>query len=141
MSLFGSRETPDETAAADSFALSPNYMGEGNCQRFYQRLMTCVRESQELDVLYDCRSRMIDLRECVVRHKQATWLMRETMATMRNEKKFREWIADYDRKMGHPPLLEAVATVRAKLAKEGGVSVLHPTVFQDPDLYIPVQRS
>lgn len=137
MSLYGSRETPDETASADSCAFSPNYMGESNCQRFYQRLMTCVRESQELDVMYDCRSRLLDMRECVVRHKQSTWLMRETMATMRNESKFRQWIKNYDRKTGHPPLLEAVETVRAKLAKEGGVSVLHPTVFKDPDLYIP----
>lgn len=137
MSAYGNRELPDETGAVDSASLSANYIGEGTCQRFYQRLVTCIRESQELDVLYDCRSRLLDLRECMVRHKQATWVMRETMASMRNEKRFREWIANYDREAGHPPLLEAVARVRAKLEKEGGVTVLHPTVFKDPDLYLP----
>ncbi|EPY41491.1 hypothetical protein AGDE_02433 [Angomonas deanei] len=99
--------------------------------------MSCVRESQEMDVLYDCRSRMIDMRECMNRNKQATWALRETMATLRNEHKFRAWIRAYDEEMGHPPLLEAVSTVRRRLDKEGGIDVLNPTVFKDPDLYIP----
>ncbi|CCW64816.1 unnamed protein product [Phytomonas sp. EM1] len=137
MSLYGGRETADGAFGSDISGLSANYMNENNCQRFWQRLMTCVRESQELDVLYDCRSRLLDMRECVVRHKQSTWVLRETMATIKHEKELRKWIREYDEKMGHPPLLEAVSTVRKKLEAEGGVDVLNPTVFKDPDLFIP----
>lgn len=141
MSLFGSRETPDETFAGDLAGHNSNYTNESNCQRFWQRLMTCIRESQELDVLYDCRSRMLDMRECVVRHKQSIWAMRETMATLRNEKAYRKWIAEYDEAFGHPPLLEAVAKVRAKVDAEGGVDILNPTVFKDPDMFIPKRKA
>lgn len=137
MSMFGTRETPDETFAGDLSGHNSNYTNESNCQRFWQRLMTCVRESQELDVLYDCRSRLLDMRECVVRHKQSTWAMRETMATLRNENQYRRWIKEYDEKFGHPPLLEAVAKIRKEVDKEGGVDILNPTVFKDPDLFIP----
>ncbi|EPY28332.1 hypothetical protein STCU_00387 [Strigomonas culicis] len=136
MSLFGARESPDETYASDLIQSAGNYNNESNCQRFYMRLMTCLRESQELDVLYDCRSRMLDMRECVVRHKQSTWAFRESLATLRNENAFRKWIREYDEEMGHPPLLEAVSKVQKKLEKEGGVDVLNPTVFKDPDMYI-----
>ncbi|ESL10392.1 hypothetical protein TRSC58_01877 [Trypanosoma rangeli SC58] len=140
MSMFGAREVPDDTFSSDITNISANYLNENNCQRFWQRLMTCVRESQELDVLYDCRSRMIDLRECVTRHKQTTWVFRETMATLRNEEKFRRWLKDYDESFGHPPLLEAVEKVRSKLEQEGGVGVLNPTVFHDPDVFIPREK-
>lgn len=129
----------DETMGPGLTGISGNYMNESNCQRFWQRLMTCLRESQELDVLYDCRSRLIDMRECVVRHKQSTWVMRETMATLRNEGQFRDWVRRYDEEMGHPPLLEAVQTVQRRVEAEGGVDVLNPTVFKDPDLFIPKQ--
>ncbi|CCW67536.1 unnamed protein product [Phytomonas sp. Hart1] len=137
MSLYGGRETPDDTFASDASGLSSNYMNESNCQRFWQRLMTCVRESQELDVLYDCRSRLLDMRECVVRHKQSTWVLRESLVTVKHKKKLRKWIREYDEKIGHPPLLEAVSTVRKLLQEEGGVDVLNPTVFKDPDMFIP----
>ncbi|EPY33844.1 hypothetical protein STCU_01922 [Strigomonas culicis] len=79
---------------------------------------------------------MLDMRECVVRHKQSTWAFRESLATLRNENAFRKWIREYDEEMGHPPLLEAVSKVQKKLEKEGGVDVLNPTVFKDPDMYI-----
>ncbi|KAF8284067.1 hypothetical protein C3747_148g488c [Trypanosoma cruzi] len=141
MSMFGAREVPDDTFSSDITNISANYLNENNCQRFWQRLMTCVRESQELDVLYDCRSRMIDLRECVTRHKQSTWVFRETMATLRNEEKFRRWLKEYDESFGHPPILEAVEKVRRKLEKEGGVDVLNPTVFHDPDVFIPREKA
>jgi len=137
MSLFGGREGGEEAMVTDITNLSPNYTNESNCQRFWNRLMTCVRESQELDVLYDCRSRMIDMRECSQRHKQGLWVMRETLASMRNEKQFKQWLRDYDEKFGHPPLLEAVEKVRTRVEAEGGVSILHPTVFKDPDVYLP----
>ena len=142
MSLYGARENgADEMLMPGMNGMSGNYLNESNCQRFWNRLMTCVRESQELDVLYDCRSRMIDMRECVVRHKQATWVMRETMATLRHEDEFRKWVRDYDEEMGHPPLLEAVATIRRKVDEAGGVDVLNPSVFKDPELYIPRKKS
>lgn len=127
--------------ATDMGNMGSNYQNESNCQRFYHRLLTCLRESQEVDVMYDCRSRMIDMRECTLRHKQSTWVMRETMATLRNENKFRRWVKEYDEDMGNPPLLEAVAKVRSKLDKEGGIDVLNPTVFKDPDLYIPKENA
>ncbi|RNF01972.1 hypothetical protein TraAM80_06692 [Trypanosoma rangeli] len=79
---------------------------------------------------------MIDLRECVTRHKQTTWVFSETMATLQNEEKLRRWLKDYDESFGHPPLLEAVEKVRSKLEQEGGVRVLNPTVFHDPDVYL-----
>lgn len=137
MSLFGYRELGDQMSQGDMTMLSGNYQNESNCHRFWQRLMTCVRESQELDVLYDCRSRMLDMRECAFKHKQATWIMRETMATLRDEVKLRAWLRDYDEKMGHPPLLEAVSTIRRKVDAEGGIDILNPTVFKDPDVFIP----
>ncbi|KAG8344389.1 hypothetical protein ERJ75_001748800 [Trypanosoma vivax] len=137
MSMFGAREMPDDTFSSDITNTSASYMNENNCQRFWQRLMTCVRESQELDVLYDCRSRLIDMRECATRHKQSTWVFRETMATLRHEQKFRRWLKEYDEAFGHPPLLEAVAKVSERVKAEGGVEVLNPTVFRDPDIYIP----
>ncbi|KPA75583.1 hypothetical protein ABB37_08464 [Leptomonas pyrrhocoris] len=138
MSLYGARENgADEILGPDLTGMGGNYLNESHCQRFWNRLMTCVRESQELDVLYDCRSRMIDLRECIVRHKQSTWVMRETMATLRHEDEFRKWVREYDEEMGHPPLLEAVAKVQKRVDEAGGVDVLNPTVFKDPDLYIP----
>lgn len=50
----------DDSLISDTLWGNFEYTGEGVCQRFYQRLQTCLRESQELDVLYDCRSRFID---------------------------------------------------------------------------------
>ncbi|CUE72947.1 Hypothetical protein, putative [Bodo saltans] len=137
MSLFGGREGSEEAYITDITNLSPNYTNESNCQRFWSRLMMCLRESQELDVLYDCRSRVIDLRECGQRHKQSLWVFRESIASMKHEKEFKKWLHDYDENFGHPPLLEAVRKVKAKVDAEGGVSILHPTVFKDPDVYIP----
>lgn len=139
MSLFGGKESSDDVLITDISNLSSNYTNETNCQRFWNRLMTCVRESQELDVLYDCRSRALDLRECSQRHKQSLWVMRETLASIRHEKAFKGWLKSYDEKFGHPPLLEAVRTVQAKVEAEGGVEILHPTVFKDPDLYFTKQ--
>lgn len=136
--MYGARENgADELMTPGFGGMGASYLNESRCQRFWNRLMTCVRESQELDVLYDCRSRMIDMRECVIRHKQSTWVMRETMATLRNEEQFRKWVREYDEEMGHPPLLEAVANVRKRLDAEGGVDILNPTVFKDPELYVP----
>lgn len=138
MSLYGARETgADEMMAPGMTGMSPNYRNESNCNRFWNRLMTCMRESQELDVLYDCRSRMIDMRECVVRHKQALWVLRETLTSIRHEGEFRQWLRDYDEQMGHRPLLEAVQVVREKVDAEGGVDILNPTVFKDPEMFIP----
>ncbi|KAG5507930.1 hypothetical protein JIQ42_07224 [Leishmania sp. Namibia] len=138
MSLYGARENGgDEMMTPGMTGMSGNYRNESNCHRFWNRLMTCMRESQELDVLYDCRSRLLDMRECVVRHKQATWVMRETMTSIRHESELRKWLRDYDEKMGHPPLLEAVAAVRKQVDAEGGVDIMNPTVFKDPDMYIP----
>lgn len=135
--MFGGREGCEDAFVTDITNLSPNYTNENNCQRFWSRLMTCVRESQELDVLYDCRSRMLDLRECGLRHKQSLWVFRETVASMKHEKEFRQWLKDYDEGFGHPPLLEAVQTVKQKVAKEGGMNILNPTVFKDPDIFLP----
>lgn len=138
MSLFGSRESNDDTMLGDMLSSGgASYLGESNCQRFWMRLMTCLRESQELDVLYDCRSRMLDMRECVVRPKQSTWALRETLLTTRKETALRKWVADYEERMGHPPLLEAVSTIRKKVEAEGGLDILNPTVFKDPDPFIP----
>lgn len=139
MSMFGGRETAEDAYVTDITNLSPNYTNENNCQRFWSRLMTCLRESQELDVLYDCRSRMIDLRECAQRHKQSLWLFRETVASQKHEKEFRQWLKDYDEKFGHPPILEAVQKVKRLVDAEGGVEILSPTVFKEPDVYIPRQ--
>jgi hypothetical protein len=79
---------------------------------------------------------MIDLRECGQRHKQSLWVFRESLASMRHEKEFKQWLKDYDEKFGHPPLLEAVHRVKAKVDAEGGMEILNPTVFKDPDVYI-----
>ena len=91
-------------------------------------------------MLYDCRSRLIDLRECTVRHKQNTWVFRETVASMRNEKKFRQWLTDWDKNFGNPPLLDAVLKTKQVVDRDGGIDILNPTVFKDPDVWIPPPR-
>jgi hypothetical protein len=132
--------TEDETMSIDISSSSANYQGEMICQRPYSRLITCLRESQDVDIMYDCRSRMIDIRECVNRHKQNIWVFRETVATMRNEKKFRKWLADWDKNFGQPPLLEAVLKTKNMVDRDGGMDILNPTVFKDPDIWVPPPR-
>lgn len=136
MSLNGVRETQFDQTQLDITGVSANYTSESNCQRFWMRMITCMRESQHVDVFYDCRSRNADLRECYSRHKQSIWVFRESVASVRNEKKFRQWLRDYDQEFGHPPLLEAVEKVKRKVDAEGGISILHPTHFHDPDLFL-----
>ena len=102
------------------------YLQNEGCVHFYRKLMRCIRESQEADVMYDCRSRQLDLRECTLNHKQRVWLFRETAASMKHEAEFKKWLRAYDEKFGHPPLLEAVQKVRREAEKEGGASYLFP---------------
>lgn len=137
MSLFGQRDTQWDSMQFDITGMNANYTAESNCQRFQMRYLTCLRESQHVDVMYDCRSRQGDFLECVMRHKQSIWVMRESIASMRNEKKFRQWLRNYDEEFGHPPLLEAVDKVRSKVETEGGINILHPTHFQDPTIWLP----
>lgn len=137
MSLFGQRDTQWDTMQFDIAGMNANFTAESNCQRFHMRYLTCLRESQHVDVMYDCRSRQSDFMECVTRQKQSIWVLRESIASMRNEKKFRQWLRDYDEKFGHPPLLEAVEKVREKVDAEGGINILHPTHFQDPMIWLP----
>lgn len=136
MSLFGARESPFATNI-DMMSANANFTAESNCQRHKARMQACFRESQHVDVSYDCRSRILDFNECVSRHKQTIWVMRESIASMRNEKQYRQWLRDFDENFGHPPLLEAVEKVRAKVNAEGGANVLHPTVFRDPVSWLP----
>ena len=140
MSLFGGRECGDDGQDIELNSSSSTYTNENTCQRFYNRFMTCLRESQEIDVLYDCRSRKIDLQECSSKHKQSLWLFRETVVSMRKEKELRAWLAKYDEDFGFPPLLEAARKVQVKVGLEGGVDVLNPTHFKDPDLWIPFRK-
>ncbi len=136
MSLFGSREFNDDVISLDANNLmNPSTDGEGACARFYNRLINCLRESQEVDVLYDCRSRVMDYRECTNRHKQSVWAYRETLAGIRNEEKFKNWVRDYFQEFGNPPLLEAVEKVKRKVDPLGGPTILHPTHFKDPSPY------
>lgn len=133
MSLYGVRELQDDSMSVDSWnVISQSAEGESACARFFSRYMNCMRESQELDVIYDCRSRSLDFRECINRHKQSTWVFRESVVTMRKRDELRAWLQKYDEDFGHPPLLEAVDKVRKKLQSEGGPEALHPTHFKDP---------
>lgn len=136
MSLFGHREFNDDALSLDAYnTMTISSEGESACGRFFQRLMNCMRESQELDVLYDCRSRMLDYRECTNRTKQSVWVLRESVVTMRKQEELKTWLDKYDRDFGHPPLLEAVDKVRKKLQSEGGPEALHPTHFKDPVIW------
>ncbi|EPY38044.1 hypothetical protein AGDE_05888 [Angomonas deanei] len=130
MSLFGGRETVDESFTTDASQISPTTSGENNCQRFWSRLMSCVRESQEMDVLYDCRSRMIDMRECMNRNKQATWALRETMATLRKSTSSVRGFAPTTRRWVTRPSRGGVH-VRRRLDKEV-YRRAQPTVFEGP---------
>lgn len=133
MSLYGIRELADDSLSFDAYnALSISAEGETNCARFWNRMINCLRESQELDVLNDCRTRQLDFRECLNRPKQSIWIFRESVVSMRKREELRAWLAKYDEDFGHPPLLEAVDKVRKLLQAEGGPTVLHPTHFKDP---------
>lgn len=134
--MFGVREMQDDNLSVDVLAsITETPEGESTCSRFWLRMVNCLRESQELDVMYDCRSRMLDFRECTGRVKQSVWVFRESVVTMRNRDKLQAWLDKYDEDFGHPPLLEAVDKVRKKLEVEGGVDMLHPTHFKDPQVY------
>jgi hypothetical protein len=136
MSMFGVRETQEDNFSLDSMStVSQTPEGESICARFWLRMMNCLRESQELDVMFDCRSRMLDFRECTHKSKQGVWVFRESVVSMRNRDKFHSWLEKYDEDFGHPPMLEAVDKVRKKLAVEGGVDILNPTHFKDPMVY------
>lgn len=136
MSMFGVRESFDDNLSLDNMqSVSDTPEGENACSRHWLRMMNCIRESQELDVMFDCRSRMLDFRECTNKSKQSMWVFRESVVSMRNRDKFHEWLQQYDEEFGHPPILEGVDKVRKKLATEGGIEVLHPTHFKDPVVY------
>ena len=136
MAMFGVREVQDDNLSIDAMAsISDTPEGESACARFWLRMMNCLRESQELDVLYVCRSRMVDFRVCTSRTKQSVWVFRESIVTMRNRDKFQNWLDKYDEDFGHPPILEGVDRVRKHLSTEGGVEALHPTHFKDPVVY------
>jgi hypothetical protein len=136
MAWFGVREVQDDNISLDSMAsISMNPEGESACSRHWLRMINCLRESQELDVLFDCRSRLLDFRECSTRSKQSMWVFRESVVSMRNRDKLYNWLERYDEEFGHPPILEAVEKVRRKLATEGGIERLHPTHFKDPETY------
>jgi hypothetical protein len=136
MSVFGTRDAHDEGAGASIFDhLTANVDGETMCGRMKNAYLHCKVESQELDVMYDCRSRYLDLKECEHRTKQTIWLMRENVVTIRNREAFADWSQKYDEDFGAPPLLEAVDKVRQRLTSEGGPEALHPTHFKDPQVY------
>ena len=136
MSFYGMRDYADDGLAQDIFSnTGTNFEGDGQCTRFRQRFYACLRESQEVDVLYDCRSRQMDFFECIYRTKQTIWYMREAIVTMRNRDSQRNWLRKYDEDFGHPPLLEAVDKCRKKLQVEGGPEVMHPTHFKDPEVW------
>eukprot|EP00759_Apiculatamorpha_spiralis_P036553 PhF_6_TR36697/c0_g1_i1/m.54071 len=138
MSIFGNKEFQDDIFSFDHYnLLTPAADGESNCARFWARLMNCVKESQHVDVLYDCRSRWLDFRECSQRTRQSIWVFRESMITMKNRPALRAWLRKYDEEFGYPPLLEAVDRVRKKIQEEGSdpSSLLHPTRFKEPDVW------
>jgi hypothetical protein len=136
MSGFGIREFQDDAMSLDAYStLSQSAEGETSCAKFWNRYSNCLRESQELDVIYDCRSRALDFQECTNRNKQSIWVFRESVVTMRKKTEFKKWLDDYDEAFGHPPMLEAVDKVRKSLQAEGGPDALHPTHFKDPVLW------
>ena len=136
MSLFGVREVQDDNLSIDGMAgVNETPEGETICSRHWLRMINCMRESQELDVMFDCRSRMLDFRECTNKTKQSMWVFRESVVSMRNRDKFYGWLEKYDEDFGHPPMLEAVDKIRKKLATEGGIEVLYPTHFKDPMIW------
>ena len=138
MSLFGSKEFQDDIFSYDAYnIMSLSAEGESACARFWARMMNCVRESQELDVMYDCRSRWLDFREFGHKNKQSIWVFRESVVTMKHRPALRAWLRKYDEDFGHPPLLEAVDKVRNKIQEEGSdpSGLLHPTHFKEPSVF------
>jgi len=136
--MFGSKEFQDDLFTYDAYnVLSLSADGESICCRHWCRMMNCIKESQELDVMYDCRSRWLDWRECTQRNKQTIWVFRESVVTMKNRPALRAWLRKYDEDFGHPPLLEAVDKVRKKIQEENSdpSSLLHPTHFKEPNVF------
>eukprot|EP00760_Papus_ankaliazontas_P004541 PhM_4_TR11949/c0_g1_i1/m.35004 len=138
MSMFGAKEYQDDLFTLDAFnTLTLSADGESICARHWSRMMNCIKESQHLDVMYDCRSRWLDFHECTMRTKQSIWVFRESVVTMRNRPALKAWLRRYDEEFGHPPLLEAVDIVRKKIQEEGSdpAALLHPTHFKEPNVW------